>query len=525
MNREERNLSEAQVFFQQKKFSSAGIYARKVLRQAPNHHVAQTILADIAYQQADYSEALKLYQLVFEKGQCMPSILLKLFIIYERQEDYFNAFRFINLLLVEEPDNVEFKFKHGMTAIQIGLMDEAEESLQASLEAGVHIGQSLLNLGHIYKAKGETERAAGFYRDYSLAEQQNKAIGYWSLADLKNYTFSENDEDLLLESINSNHLSKFSKSLLLFSYSRLLEQKKDFGKAFETVKIANQLMRELRPFKKTAFLQIVKSLLNCEFIKINPVKYPSSELIPIFIVGMPRSGTTLTEQILASHSLVEPTDELPFIERIALELDMNGGYAHWLTQLPESKIESYRQQYLSQAKKYFNAESGNFIDKNPNNFLHVGLIKLLFPDAKLINVVRNATDNAMAVFKQHFSRGHDYSYSLEDICSYWGHYITLMKYWSSIYGDGIYHLCFEDLVQDPDTEISKLLDYCGLSFEPECLTFYESKRSVLTPSSSQVRRPMNVNAIGQSKKYDAFLQEFKTKLEQLNDRSRLAFFD
>ncbi|WP_220775054.1 sulfotransferase family protein, partial [Shewanella glacialipiscicola] len=245
-------------------------------------------------------------------------------------------------------------------------------------------------------------------------------------------------------------------------------------------------------------------------------KVVAEQKVPIFIVGMPRSGTTLVEQILACHSLIGATDELPYIERIALTLEQTGGYAKQLAHLSQEKINQYQQEYLQQSAQYFSTVPNYVIDKNPNNFLHIGLIKTLFPQAKIINVIRHTTDNALSVFKQYFSFGHDYSYSLENIKVYWENYLTLMEHWDSQFPQDIYHLSFEKLVIQPDDEIPKLLSYCGVDFETACLHFYQSTRPVLTPSASQVRQPMNTKAIGQCEKYQAFMGQDYVDFEQIN---------
>jgi hypothetical protein len=239
---------------------------------------------------------------------------------------------------------------------------------------------------------------------------------------------------------------------------------------------------------------------------------------PIFIVGMPRSGTTLVEQILASHSTVAATDELQYIERIGLELEKSGGYVNQLNVMTDEQRHSFSESYLNQVQQYFDEYQAIVIDKNPNNFLHIGLIKTLFPNAKIINVIRNPLDNGLSVFKQYFSRGHEYSYSLDNIISYWQGYLSLMRHWTKLYGQDIYHLSYEGLTQNPEEEIRELLDYCDLAFEAECLSFYKSDRVVLTPSVSQVKQPINKRSVNSWKKYEqsitALLPRFNKIIEQ-----------
>ncbi len=523
LNREERYLNDAKVFYSEKKFSSAGMYARKVLRRNPEQIDALMILGHLAVKSNDLKEAYKVFSLVISLKPNSFGAISGLLFIAEKREDFFAAYQYLVTLVELMPENYENRFKLGITASKIGLMDEAEKAFHFCIDHDSSEPAALLNLGHVYKAKGDTEKAAKYYHSYIKAGPSHQAVGYWSLADLKNYSFTDIDAKSLKNNLESTQYSNASRSLFLFAQSRVFEQQDDNEQSFYSISEANRLMQELRPFKSGPFRHIIDSLLECTPVKKDKSQSSASQQTPIFIVGMPRSGTTLTEQILASHSLVEATDELPYMERLALELDMSGGYAKWLSNLSDEKANSLRLQYLGQVAQYFESTPEYFIDKNPNNFLHIGLIKTLFPDAKIVNVIRDANDNAMGVFKQHFSRGHDYSYSLDNIVVYWQSYVDLMQHWTKIYSEDIYHLSFERLVQSPDEEIAKLLNYCGLSFEESCLTFYQSKRTVLTPSASQVRQPMNPKAIGQSQKYQAFMGESFQQLAGIAEKVKSEF--
>lgn len=523
LNREERYLNDAKVFYSEKKFSSAGMYARKVLRRNPEQCDALMILGHLAVKNNDLKEADRIFSLIIALIPNYFEAISGQLCIAEKREDFFAAYRYLVTLVELMPENHGNWFKLGITASKIGLMDEAEKAFNLCHNKGSVEPSVLLNLGHVCKAKGDTAKAAEFYHNYIKAGLDHQAVGYWSLADLKNYSFTDTDAKSLKNKLESAQYSNASRSLFLFAQSRVFEQKHDYEQSFTSISEANQLMQELRPFKAGPFSHIIDTLLECTPVKKDKYQSSAPQQTPIFIVGMPRSGTTLTEQILASHSLVEATDELPYMERLALELDMSGGYAKWLARLTDEKLDSLRRQYLSQVAQYFESTPEYFIDKNPNNFLHIGLIKTLFPDAKIVNVIRDANDNAMGVFKQHFSRGHDYSYSLDDIVEYWKCYVELMKHWTDLYAEDIYHLSFERLVHSPDDEIAKLLNYCGLSFEEQCLTFYQSKRTVLTPSASQVRQPMNPKAIGQSQKYQDFMGEHFQQLAGIAEKVKSEF--
>jgi len=226
-----------------------------------------------------------------------------------------------------------------------------------------------------------------------------------------------------------------------------------------------------------------------------------SSFEPIIIVGMPRTGSTLIEQILSAHSKVEATDELMLMSDIAISLEHAGGYATRLRRLQADKVSELVARYLRLSEIFRPEQKIQFIDKNPNNFLHIGLIKRLFPSAKIINVIRDPLDNALSVYKQFFAEGHEYSYSIPGIIFYWQGYLTLMKHWDAVFPGQIYHLDYEALVKTPEPQIRQLLAYCGLAAEPLCFTPHLSERPVLTPSAAQVRNPISAKSLGSGLQY------------------------
>ncbi|QUN06034.1 sulfotransferase [Shewanella yunxiaonensis] len=526
MTIEEQYLQEATALLTAQKYTSAGIYARKILKTNPEHSQARKILANIALRQGNIAEAYQTYLAVL--ASCPQDIeTLKILLeICERQEDLFNAFHYLEQLCQLQPEQYQWQLRLGLIACRIGNMQVAETNLLNVINVGYSAPQAKLNLGHVYKAMGAVEKAAGMYHEFINTAPSHQATGYWSLADLKRYQFTDSELDILHTNATDEMFSAASRSLFQFSLCRAYEQRHRYSEAFNAAKSANELMSPLRPFKKRPFNELIERLLRC---RCHPqTSSDETPWTPIFIVGMPRSGTTLTEQILACHPQVHTTDELPYIERLALQLEMHGGYAERLAQLTASQIKAMRAMYLSQTSQYLPKTIDNnayVIDKNPNNFMHIGLIKTLFPEAKIINVVRNACDNALGVFKQHFSHGHDYSYSLDDICLYWQQYLHLMEHWAKRYGAEIYHLSFEQLVTNPESQIRELLTNCGLSFVSQCLEFYNSDRRVLTPSASQVRQPMNPKVIGQSTHYQQFMLAHYEQLTTLARRANSQFFE
>ncbi|WP_153913991.1 tetratricopeptide repeat-containing sulfotransferase family protein [Shewanella sp. TC10] len=520
----EQYLSQAQSLFQSNNFSSAKMYARKVVKRNNQHVEAIALIGHIHIQQKQYSEAEEYFNNAATINPNTLSVLTGLLAIAEVKQDFFLANSYLEQLITLQPLVAEHRYKMGLVASKIGNIALAEQSFEWCIENNFLEPAVQLNLGHIYKARGNTSVAAGYYQDYIQLCPEQAGVGFWSLADLKKYKFSSKELKEMQNIASEESLSKKNLALVYFALCKAYEQTQQIDKASASMILANQIVTQYRPFKQALFAKIVMSLLG-HAPSPNIKNLPLADQTPIFIVGMPRSGTTLVEQVLACHTEVGATDELPFMERYALKMDMTGGYQAQLSQLSTGAIMLLRQEYLTEVNHYFTSKPTYVIDKNPNNFLHIGLIKTLFPNAKVINLVRNAVDNGLSVFKQYFSLGHDYSYSFAGINSYWQHYLDLMAHWERLYPNEILHVCFEQLVQEPESQIQRLLDYCELPTQEQCFTFYESNRVVLTPSSSQVRQPMNPKAIGQGNIYKPFIKQEIEKLDTIATQATQQFFD
>jgi tetratricopeptide (TPR) repeat protein len=437
----------------------------------------------------------------------------------ETAEEHFSAIKALEELVAAEPDNLEHRFKLGLNCLQLGQVERAESLFRSCIESGFDSPKLQLNLGHALKALGQTEEAVACYKGLIEGNDDARAaVAYWSLANMKNYRFSDEEIVFLRGRVQITEAQPGYRGLLLFTLAFAREQQGLYHEAYMAMCEANLILAMHRPFKGEQYGLLVKALSKTGR---NLLAAPERDgPTPIFVVGMPRSGTTLVEQILASHSSVEATDELPYLERLAIDLDKSGGYAKSLATLSTEQKLSYANRYLEKVAPYRQRHLDYFVDKNPANFLHIGLIKVLFPDAKIINVIRDPLDNAMAVFKQYFNRGNEYSYSLQGIIFYWQGYLTLMKHWEDLYPGEILHLGYEDLVNDPEAKITGILEYCGLPVEPECFRFYESDRPVLTPSASQVRNPISNRAVDSGKRYEKHIKAVIPALAEIKRKCR-----
>lgn len=514
-NRTKHQLTEAQNAFRSGKVESARLILADLLQGEPEQIDALFLKAHVERADLQFDIARECLINVLNLESISINNLKMLAQQFSQLELYFLLSETLQRLDKLEPHNPKILFQLGLCFARIGNIDESIRALKNSLSLDKNNHIAILNLGHAYKAKGQSELAAEQYHHFISIHPAMLGTGYWSLADLKDYKFSQHDFVKMKEGQGDNNYSNITKSeiaLLAFARARALEQKKNISDSFDQLRIANQIVSQSRPFKAAAYQQLVKTQLSYKpSIKTEMAK-ESVNPTPIFIVGMPRSGTTLTEQILASHSEVATSDELPFIERIAMQLCKGKSYIEAVTNISPQQITRFANYYLEQVKEYTGGKHKLFIDKNPTNFLHIALIKRLFPEAKIIALLRDPLDNAISVYKQNFSRGNDFSFQMNHIIEYSNGYLALLQHWQNEFANQIHHLKYHTLVTEPEQSIRSLLKYCELDFQAQCLEFYTSKRPILTPSVSQVRQPITTKALGSGNDYLAFLPDIKDAL-------------
>ncbi|WP_298634715.1 tetratricopeptide repeat-containing sulfotransferase family protein [uncultured Umboniibacter sp.] len=435
-------------------------------------------------------------------------------------EDYLAAISTIEQILAIDSNAPKALLDLGRSQLQAGFPAEALETFSdVSPKHSDYLAVQLV-VGHAHKALNDSDAAATAYR--SMITDENpyfSGVAFWSLADLKTRPFSSEEISALEQFIDRFKDQPEVRYLADFAMIKVLESRGEYEHAFMSAQRANNIAWQLQPFDPSAFQQFVMQSAQIPWHS----KVSSSDAQPIFIVGMHRSGSTLLEQILAAHSAIEATDELPYIRRFAHGLEqasLSKGFAD----LDQQSLDEMAQRYLEQAQAHQPHFAGALIDKEPTNFLHIGLIFALFPKAKVINIVRDPRDNAMAVYKQFFAKGNEYTNALEGIAFYWQGYATLMRRWQSQYGSRIHHISYETLTDTPEAEIDRLFAYLDKPLEQACLKFYESERPVLTPSSGQVRQPINKRSVGSWKKYEQALGQHAQVLTQIKQVVDNLFF-
>ena len=511
-------LDEAVAALQAGNTASAHFALTRLLRRDPDITEAKLLLAETYLHEGKLADAAEIASELarLKVPADGPAMVCRVADVCLRCERYFDASDWYEPLCENNPDNESLRYRAGTAAYKTGQLDIAEKHFGRCVELRPEVAASYLQLGHIYRALRDFDRSAQNFLAYLSRSKSEKANGYWSLADLRNFTFSRKMIRDMQRYMGRCPKAGSEASIMHFALAIAAEQSEDFDLALRHFRTANEIQAKLRPFRSEAYGELLQGLIANELPPVAEAQGASRR--PIFIVGLPRAGTTLVEQILAAHSQVTATDELPFIERIAFDLERNGGYGKRLAALTEKERNRFREYYLEEARRYVAQGGPHFIDKNPNNFMHVGLIRSLFPEALVVNVRRELRDNAISIYRQLFSVGHDYSASFADIQTYCEGYLRIMAHWQTLCPDEIRVQVYEDLVTNAEEQIAELLAFCQLESETACFEFYRSKQAVMTPSASQVSRPMYTTSIERWRHYGGPLQREFMRLDELQSR-------
>ena len=370
-----------------------------------------------------------------------------------------------------------------------------------------------VSAGHVQKTLGRRSESEASYKA-ALQLDPGIAEAYWSLADLKNYAFSDEEIAAMQQLLSSDKRGRSNEAQLHFALGRAFEQRQEYARAFAHYAEGNAVRRLDAPFDIGQFerrSERIRAFFDAAFLAERAGSGNPSPA-PIFIVGLPRSGSTLLEQILASHSRVEGTMELPNILNIVAQFDdmtpSRDGDPETVGRATPSQLTALGGRYLQETAPLLRSGRDHFTDKLPNNFSHIGLIHAILPRAILIDARRHPMDACFSTFKQHFAEGQTFSYNLEDLGRYYRCYLSLMDHWDAVLPGRVLHMQYEELVREPEVHIRRLLAHCGLEFEPACLSFHETRRAVRTASAEQVRQPLYTSGMG-------YWRHFERELEPL----------
>jgi hypothetical protein len=345
---------------------------------------------------------------------------------------------------------------------------------------------------------------------------------YWSLANLKTFTFDEAEIMQMQRELSNKTLTALERVNICFALGKALEDNKDYSQSFSYYQQGNAIKEKIERYDANETSGLInRTITVCEqSVFAQQKKQGCHKADPIFIVGLPRSGSTLLEQILASHSQVDGTKELPDI--IAMVRKLSGRVKHndiskypeIIANLTPQQLKELGEEYLSRTQVH-RGSAPFFIDKMPNNFAHIGLIKLILPNAKIIDARRHPMSACFSGFKQLFTTGQAFTYGLENIGKYYIDYIKLMDHWHSVLPQQVLTVNYEEVVNDFENQVRKILSFCGLAFEQSCLEFYNNQRAVNTASSEQVRQPIYQSGLNAWSAYEEHLMPLKNTLKPL----------
>ena len=510
-------LLEAGVALCENRIAQAESLLRQHLRQHPTDVAAIRMLAEVALRLGRNGDAEKLLSRCLELAPGFTPARHNLAMALHRQARPAEARAQIDLALAQEPRNPGYRNLKAAILGRLGEFDEAIAVYTSVLAEYPQQPKAWMSYGHALKSAGrQADSIAAYRRCIELAPGFGEA--WWSLANLKTFRFSPADITTMREQLKRSDISDADRLHFRFSLGKALEDAESFADSFEHYAAGNGLRRVAERFdadQHTAQLRRASALFTREFFADRAGSgSPAGD--PIFIVGLPRSGSTLLEQILSSHPAVEGTMELPDVISIARSLSERqpgkSAYPEVLAELSREQLRELGERYLDATRVQRKTAAPFFIDKMPNNFAHVGLIHLMLPNSRIIDARRHPLACGFSNFKQHFAHGQHFTYDLEDIGRYYRDYVELMAHFDAVLPGRIHRVIYERMVEDTETEVRRLLDYCGLPFEEACLRFHENDRPVRTASSEQVRQPIFREGVDHWRHYEPWLGPLKDAL-------------
>ena len=430
---------------------------------------------------------------------------------FRLQNKFEHAKKAFQNLLQLDANNLEALGALGTIHIRLSDFEEGINIYNKILEVNNKNPRVHLSLGHAYKTVGNRVSSEESYLN-AIKNFPSCGEAYWSLANLKTYEFSKKQINSM-ENALQDDMHELERIQMLFALGKAYETNKDFNLSFKYYKEGNWLQRKTLDYNAQENSESIDKIIS--FFKNNhhKINYESGckNKDPIFILGLPRAGSTLIEQILSSHSMIEGTQEhhnMITIGRKIRSMNNSKVYTDNLNLLSDKDLIKYGNKYIDETL-WSRKEKNFFIDKMPNNFPYIGLIKMILPNAKIIDARRNPLDGCFSCFKQFFAKGQHFTYDLDDIARYYKDYERIMLFWNSLYPNSIHTIKYENVINNAELEVKTLLNFLNLDFEESCMDFYKSKRPVKTASSEQVRQPIYKSGVNYWKNYDSYLIELK----------------
>jgi tetratricopeptide (TPR) repeat protein len=502
--------------------SAEQIY-RKILTKDPNHVEAARLLAGIAVENKHYRDAEVFLLRAVSKAPDYARAWVDLCNVQRELHKFNDAVASATKVLELAPDKAPSYMLYANAIGQAGDHEEAMRAYENAIKLSPEAPAAYCSMAHHQKTVGLTDDAIASYRR-AIATKTDHAEAYWSLANLKTFRFEDAEVEAMEELLSGDDLPDESRSQLHNALGLEYESRRDFGRAFANFEACNSIRRKSETYDpvdtESTYGRVIE-LFDSDFLTQNSGA-EKTPVTPIFVVGLPRSGSTLIEQILASHSQVDGTHELSDLARVIHKARRKKGkrvlFPQQLADLKPADWAELGREYIERTE-LFRGDAPYFVDKNPNNFVYIGILRLAIPNAKIINAMRHPLDSCFGSFKQLFASGQPFSYDLTEVGEYYLQYRKLMDHWHDVLPDFVLDVQYEEVVADLDTQVRRILDHCGLPFEEACLRFHETERAVKTASSEQVRRPIYSSSVDLWRNYEAQLKTLFHILEPvLRDR-------
>lgn len=493
-----------------RELGKAEALCRQYLKEHPTDVTIIRMLADVAIQLKVYDDAALLLERCLELAPDFHLARFNYAQALSGKQQPLSALEQLDLIEAATEAQPSHQTLKASVLTQIGRYDEALELYEWLVSLPSPPARTSMSFGHALKTAGDQHRAVEQYRN-AINAQPSLGEAYWSLANLKTYRLSDDDIAALKTVVHGDAADRDDFIHACFALGKAFDDRKQAKNAFRYYQEGNRVRAKVERYNADTFSDEcarIKAVCNANLYakQTGGCEVPD----PIFIVGLPRSGSTLLEQILSSHSQVDGTKELPDIIALARQIagkpkkGEQSNYPEGIAQLSDDQARELGEEYLRRAAVQ-RGDSPFFIDKMPNNFVHIGLIQRILPNAKIIDARRDPMDTCFSGFKQLFASGQRFSYSLDHISRYYLDYVNLMAHYDQVLPGKVLRVQYETVVDDLETQVRRILDYCALPFEPQCLEFYNNKRAVRTASSEQVRQPIYQQGKGQWQPYADYL--------------------
>ena len=493
---------------------------RAFLKKNPTHTYAMSLLSEIANRLGYFDDAEFLLEKAVEFKPNDGDLRMQYAAILRKKQKFAQTMEQVNILCDQYPDNPIYQAQKASEIMQNGDHKQAIKMFDDILGKNPYNFSTHTSKGHAQKTLGKTDQAISSYQNaYRIKPDHGEA--FFSLANLKTYSFTSDELSSMRDQVKRVDLSLRDKTYFHFALAQGCEVIGEFDEAFFHLEQGNKIKNDQSKYsieRMDAELQAQVDVCDDAFFK-NLGSGGHKTKDPIFILGLPRAGSTLIEQILASHSMIDGTLELPNILSIAQSLRGDdiygklGNYPKSMSSLTQKQREDFGKRFIDDTRMH-RKDAPMFTDKMPNNFRHIGLIHLIMPNAKIIDARRYPLDCCFSMFKQLFAQGQEFSYGLAEAGSYYKSYVKLMDHWDQVLPNKILRVNNEDVIEDLEGQVKRMLDFLELPFEEECISFYETDRSVRTASSEQVRQPINKKGMGRWKPY---AKNLKPLLESIGE--------